>query len=265
MLGNTYAEHPGGKGLNQAVAAARAGARTMFCGAVGSDDAARQLLDVMANEGIDDTAVARLDDVPTGRALIGVSGEAENFIIVVPGANGEVAPASVADAAASASVLLVQLEIPIDAVHAALAAGRAAGAITILNPAPAPPTALDAETLALCDVVIPNEHEVELLGGVDHILALGAKAVVVTLGSRGAKLCRPDEPDVLVPAFRVDPVDTTAAGDAFCGGFAAALAAGSEIVDALRFAAATAALATTKAGAVPSLPHRAEIDQLLGS
>ncbi len=264
VLGSTYAEHPGGKGLNQAVAAARAGARTMFCGAVGSDDAARQLLDVMAGEGIDDTAVARLDGVPTGRALIGVSVEAENFIIVVPGANGAVAPGSVVAAAASARVLLVQLEIPVESVHAALAAGRDAGATTILNPAPAPPTPLDAETLALCDVVIPNEHEVELLGGVDHLLALGARAVVVTLGSKGAKLCRRGEPDVFVPAFPVEPVDTTAAGDAFCGGFAASLASGAELVDALRFAAATAALATTKAGAVPSLPHRAAIDQLLG-
>jgi ribokinase len=263
VLGRTYAEHPGGKGLNQAVAAARAGARTMFCGAVGSDDAARQLLDVLAGEGIDDTAVARLDGVPTGRALIGVSAAAENFIIVVPGANGEVVPGSVANAAALSRVLLVQLEIPVESVHAALAAGRAAGATTILNPAPAPPTPLDAETLALCDVVIPNEHEVELLGGVEHLLALGAQAVVVTLGSQGAKLCRRDEPDVLVPAFRVVPVDTTAAGDAFCGGFAAALASGAEFVAALRFAAATAALATTKAGAVPSLPHRSAIDQLL--
>jgi ribokinase len=260
VLGDSYAEHPGGKGLNQAVAAARAGARTSFCAAVGDDDAARQLLAAMSHDGIDAAAVRRLDGVPTGRALIGVSSSAENFIIVVPGANGRLGPADVS-AVAGATVVLAQLEVPLDTVYAALAAARQAGATTVLNPAPA--RALSTDLLSLCDVVIPNEHEVEILGGVDALFALGASAVVVTLGSRGAKLCTRDGGETLVPAFQVEPVDTTAAGDAFCGGFAAALAGGAAMVDALRFAAATAALATTRAGAVPSLPRRAEIDALL--
>ena len=261
VLGDTFAEHAGGKGLNQAVAAARAGAATSFCAAVGNDDAARQLLAIMAADGIDATAVRVVETVPTGRALIGVSASAENSIIVVAGANAELAPDDVVASAAKASVVLAQLEVPVATVQAAFAAARAAGATTILNPAPA--QQLSAELIALCDVIIPNEHEVEILGGVDALFALGAKAVVVTLGSRGAELCTPDGIRTMVPAFAVTPVDTTAAGDAFCGSFAAAISNGTSLIEALRFAAAGAGLTTTRSGAVPSIPHRAEIEALL--
>lgn len=261
VLGSDYGEYAGGKGLNQVVAAARAGARTTFCGAVGDDDAAHQLTTVMTLDRVDATWFREIVDCPTGRALIGVSTAGENSIIVVPGANARLAAADVVDAARSARVMLVQLEVPLETVHAALDAARSAGAITILNPAPA--TELPAELIRLCDVVIPNEHELELLGGVDALFALGAQAVVVTLGSRGAKLCTPGRADVIVPAFPVEAIDTTAAGDAFCGGFATAVASGATYVDAMRFGAATGGLATTIAGAVPSLPSRAEIDRLL--
>jgi ribokinase len=261
VLGQSFAEHAGGKGLNQAVAAARAGASTSFCAAVGTDDAARQLLAVMKADGIDARSVRAIASVPTGRALIGVSAQAENSIIVVAGANGELSPADVTAGASMATVVLAQLEVPLATVEAALQAGRDAGATTILNPAPARP--LPANLIALCDVIIPNEHEVELLGGVDALFGLGARAVVVTLGSRGAQLCLADGTRTMVPAFAVDPVDTTAAGDAFCGAFAAAIAAKSSMIDALRFATAGAALATTRAGAVPSLAHLDEIRALL--
>ena len=261
VLGSSYTEHAGGKGLNQAVAAARAGARTTFCGAVGDDDAARRLLAVIADDGIDASALRLLPNAVTGRALIGVSAAGENSIIVVAGANRELTESDVSAVATSARVLLVQLEVPVATVRAALSAARAAGVTTILNPAPA--MTLSSEILALCDVVIPNEHEVEILGGVAELLRLGARAVVVTLGARGAKLCTSGADDVVVAAFAVESVDTTAAGDAFCGGFAAELAAGASLAGALRFAAATGALATTRAGAVPSLPTRSEIDALL--
>ena len=261
VLGSSYAEHAGGKGLNQAVAAARAGARTTFCGAVGDDDAARRLLAVIADDGIDASALRLLPNAVTGRALIGVSAAGENSIIVVAGANRELTESDVSAIATSARVLLVQLEVPVATVRAALSAARAAGVTTILNPAPA--MTLSSEILALCDVVIPNEHEVEILGGVAELLRLGARAVVVTLGARGAKLCTSGADDVVVAAFAVESVDTTAAGDAFCGAFAAELAAGASLAGALRFAAATGALATTRAGAVPSLPTRPEIDALL--
>src|SRR5262249_44800620 len=158
----------------------------------------------------------QLSAVPTGRAMIGVSANAENSIIVVPGANGRLQPDHVRECAGSASVLVVQLEVPVSTVEAALLAARAAGATTILNPAPA--AALPTEVLSLCDVIVPNEHEAQLLGGIDGLLGLGASAVVVTLGARGARVHQLDVDPVVVPAFAVDPVDTTAAGDAFCGG-----------------------------------------------
>ncbi|MDO8364817.1 MAG: ribokinase [Actinomycetota bacterium] len=255
VSGSSFAEYPGGKGLNQAVAAARAGASVAFVGAVGADAAATTLLQVMADDGIDATNVA-MAAVATGRALIGVSVAGENSIIVVAGANGTVTGHGLPPAA----VLLVQLEVPLPAVQAALAAARAAGAITVLNPAPAQP--LDEALLRLCDVVVPNEHEVQLLGGAAHLLALGANAVVVTLGSKGAELHTAGGVAHVAP-FAVTPVDTTAAGDSFCGALCARLAAGDELPVALRFAAAAGALCTTRAGAVPSIPHRAEIQALL--
>ena len=261
VMGYTYAEHAGGKGLNQAVAAARAGARTSLCAAIGDDGAAQQLLDVMHADSVDAHGVQRVSSVPTGRALIGVSASGENSIIVVAGANAELVADQVRSNASNARVILAQLEVPLATVEAALAAGRAGGATTILNPAPA--RRLSASLIALCDVLIPNEHELAILGGLDALFALGAAAVVVTLGSRGAELCTPDGARTMVPAFVVEPVDTTAAGDAFCGAFAAALAVGAELLAALRFAAAAGALATTRAGAVPSLAHLAEIEALL--
>lgn len=256
VLGHDYAEHPGGKGLNQAVAAARAGASTVFVSAVGDDDAGTRLLGVMAADGIDTTHVAVRAGTPTGRALIGVSDASENFIIVVPGANATVA----LDALPAARVVLAQLEVPLATVERAFTLARAAGATTVLNPAPAQP--LPASLLALCDVVVPNEHEAELLGGVDTLFGLGARAVVVTQGSQGATLHTADGATPIAP-FAVVPVDTTGAGDTFCGSLCARLAAGDELATALRFASAAAALSTTRAGAVPSIPTADEVHALL--
>lgn len=248
--GSSYAEYPGGKGLNQAVAAARAGASVAFVGAVGADAAATTLLGVMAADGIDDSNVAT-ESVATGRALIGVSASGENSIIVVAGANATVT----AEMMPLSKVVLTQLEVPLAAVERAMAFGRVNGAITVLNPAPA--AVLGAEILQHCDIVVPNEHEVELLGGVAHLLSLGAKAVVVTLGANGADLHTAHGVEHIDP-FDVTPVDTTGAGDTFSGALCARLAAGDELPVALRFAAAAGALCTTKVGAVPSIPHYAE-------
>lgn len=253
--GGTYAEYPGGKGLNQAVAAARAGASVAFVGAVGPDNAGTVLLQVMADDGIDATSVATAD-VATGRALIGVSGAGENSIIVVAGANATVTASSMP----TAKVVLTQLEVPLPAVQRALQAARAAGAITVLNPAPAAP--LGAEILQWCDIVVPNEHEVDLLGGVARLLSLGAKAVVVTLGADGAALHTADGVTRIEP-YAVTPIDTTGAGDTFSGALCARLAAGDDLPTALRFAAAAGALCTTKAGAVPSIPYRHAIEALI--
>jgi ribokinase len=257
VLGDSYAEHPGGKGLNQAVAAARSGAATAFVGALGDDDAARRLRQVLADDAIDATLVATVDS-PTGRALITVSAAGENSIVVVPGANASVTPLDLPPAA----VVLTQLEVPVDAVIAAMHHGRTNGATTILNPAPARP--LPDALLRLCDIVVPNEHEVELLGGVERLLALGVRHVVVTLGSRGAELHSPGSV-IPIPPFQVTPVDTTGAGDTFCGALAAALAAGSDLEVALTHASATAALSTTRHGAVPSIPTSVEVDRFLNA
>ncbi len=256
VMGRDYAEHPGGKGLNQAVASARAGARTGFVSAVGVDTAGNDLLEVMAGDHIDTTHVARRHGVPTGRALIGVSDSGDNAIIVVPGANATVT----IDELPMARVVLAQLEVPIETVRHAFRLARAAGATTVLNPSPA--QHLPPELLALCDIVVPNEHEVELLGGVDQLLALGARAVVVTEGSKGATLHRDGRVE-RIPPFTVTPIDTTGAGDTFCGVLCARIAAGDHLSVALRQASAAAALSTTRAGAVPSIPFDHEVNAFI--
>jgi ribokinase len=260
VLGTTYAEHPGGKGLNQAVAASRSGAAVVFVGAVGTDAAGERLRGVLADEAIDATGLAT-SDRPTGRALIVVDDRGENSIVVVPGANATVtAPAPLP----RSSVVLCQLEVPIDAVATSLAAARAAGALTVLNPAPA--AALPGAVLADCDVIVPNEHELALLGGVDALLAAGCGAVVVTRGGAGVDVHAGGTAGTAplhVPPFPVDVVDTTGAGDAFCGALAARLAAGDPLEVAVRWAAAAGALATTVAGAVPAQPRADAIRELL--
>jgi ribokinase len=253
--GSSYAEYPGGKGLNQAVAAARAGALTAFVGAVGYDGAGDVLLGVMAADGISTASVARVAE-PSGRALIFVSAEGENSIVVVAGANDTVT----ADAVPPARVVLSQLEVPVHAIERAFRAARAAGAITVLNPAPV--KGLPDSLLALCDILTPNEHEVELLGGVDRLRSLGARAVVVTRGADGADVYTAEGVHH-VDAFRVTPVDTTGAGDCCSGSLCARLAAGDDILTAMRYASAAAALSTTKPGAVPSMPRRGDVSELL--
>jgi ribokinase len=256
LLGIAYDEYPGGKGLNQVVAATRAGAAAAFVSALGDDAAGDRLAAVVADEGIDASAVQRLAGRVTGRALITVNAAGENTIVVVPGANAELRTAPLP----GARVVLSQLEIPIGVVTDAFTQARAVGGVTILNPAPA--TALPDELLSRCTIVIPNQHEHEQLGGADRLFGLGVEAVITTLGSAGVDVESPGGRHHVAP-FTVTPIDTTGAGDAFCGSFAAAIAEGVEALGAARFAAAAGAIATTRLGAVPSLPRRAEIEALL--
>ncbi len=256
LLGSEYHEYPGGKGLNQVVAAARAGAAAAFVSALGDDAAGDRLAAVLAEEGIDTTGVQRITGTATGRALITVDESGENSIVVVAGANGELHSAPLPHT----RVVLGQLEVPISVVTDAFRQARASGSVTILNPAPA--AKLADELLACCSVVIPNEHEREHLGGSDRLFSLGVEAVVTTLGSAGVDV------ETLSGRHHVDPfavttIDTTGAGDAFCGAFAVAASEGADALAAARFAAAAGAIATTRAGAVPSLPRRAEIDALI--
>lgn len=272
VLGSHFAQHPGGKGMNQAVAASRSGAAVAMIGALGDDDAGRTLLAVAEHEGIDVSQVAIVTGESTGRAVITVDARAENSIVVIPGANELAHADALPTAIGPATVVLAQLEVPIATVTVAFAAARSAGIRTILNPAPAPVGGLPDELLSLCDIVVPNEHEVELLGGVDRLLASGVGAVVVTQGAAGVTVTErmsggmtdmPDAATWSVAAFAVEPIDTTGAGDAFCGALAARLAAGDDLRLAVRYAAAAGALATTVAGAVPSIPTAASIERLI--
>jgi len=263
VIGTSYAEHPGGKGLNQAVAARRAGATTALVTSLGSDAAGDLLHHVMTDEDL--VPLVHESTHPTGRALIEVDESAENSIVVIPGANGDLGLPEIdrhRDLLSTARVVLCQLEIPMVAVETALAIAKAGGAVTILNPAPA--AELTRSMLELCDVVMPNQHEIGLLGGVDELLATGVRAVVLTLGARGLRVVTADD-RLDVPPFAVRAVDTTGAGDAACGALAAALARGLDLPAAAREAAAAGALAATRQGAVPSLPTRVEIEALLGT
>ncbi|MGA0878666.1 MAG: ribokinase [Ilumatobacteraceae bacterium] len=261
VLATDYAEHAGGKGLNQAVAARRAGADTAFVTSLGQDSAGTMLHRLIVNESI--AAHVTDHDGPTGRALIAVDGGAENCIVVVPGANAHLTMSAVEShrrILERARVVLCQLEVPLESVEAALAIAKAGGARTILNPAPA--RALPTGLLGLCDVIVPNQHEVAMLGGTSALLDAGVGAVVVTLGARGIRVVTRDgENDI--PPYVVRAVDTTGAGDAACGALAAALALGHDLVTAARRASAAGALAATRHGAVPSLPYREDIDSFV--
>ncbi|MEY2570103.1 MAG: ribokinase, partial [Acidimicrobiaceae bacterium] len=218
------------------------------------DDGGTELLAALEREGISSAFVRRDASMPTGRAHITVDDKGQNSIVVVPGANSGAAFPSAA--LEGATVLLAQLEVPLSVVTAAMAAGRAAGVTTILNPAPA--RRLTNELLAHVDYLMPNETEAERLGEVSF-----NGIAIVTQGERGALVLRPGDRDRRVAPVQVKAIDTTAAGDAFCGCFAAELAAGRPIVESLRRASAAGAHAVTIEGALPSLPHAADVDRLL--
>jgi ribokinase len=274
VAGTGYLTAAGGKGLNQAVAAARQGATVAMVGAVGDDAAGGLLAGVLADEGILTSGLRRVEGA-SGTALITVSASGDNTIVVAAGANAALDPSSVTAAVvAGAAVVLCQLEVPLATVRTALRLGRAAGALTVLNPSPAR-TPLPADVLALVDIIVPNETEAGALTGLSAgcdgggaaaaaLVAGGAGTAIVTLGRHGARLTGAG-PSLLVPALRVEAVDPTAAGDAFIGALVAALATGETVAWAVRRATAAGAIAVTRRGAVPSLPQRHEVDHLLAA
>ncbi|BDG62355.1 ribokinase [Caldinitratiruptor microaerophilus] len=278
VLGSALEQHPGGKGANQAVAAARLGARVAMVGAVGADGFGDALLASLRRDGVETRWVERRAGSGTGVALITVDDQAENSIIVIPGANGLVDPEQVARATPAiraARVMLLQLEIPLPAVMAAARLGREHGLTVLLDPAPAPPPdrPLPPELLALADYVTPNESEAAALTGLpvnpddprpvaEALLRRGARRALIKLGARGAYLLGP-EGEFRHPGFRVDAVDTTAAGDAFAGGLAAALHRGMPAGEALTWGCAAGALAATRPGAQEAMPMRDEFEGFL--
>jgi len=279
VSGGPFATHPGGKGANQAVAAARLGAAVAMVGRVGGDAFGARLRTELQEAGIDTRQVVTLPDVASGVALIAVETSGQNSIIIAPGANGALTPADVEVAGpiiAAARVLLLQLETPLPAVQRAAELAHAAGTLVLLNPAPAQP--LPAELPAQVDYLIPNEQEAALLLGEAIAIATDADAaaaaqrlctqtgvggVVITLGAQGAVLAQAQTEPEFVPAHSVAVADTTAAGDAFVGAFAVALAEGRTPAEALRWGNAAGALAVTAVGAQPSLPTRNAVAALL--
>lgn len=257
QLATGYEEHPGGKGLNQAVACARMGARTAFAGCVGDDGAGTMLRGVLEREGID-TSLLLTVDAPTGRAFINVDRNGENEIVVVSGANARVTIPQLP----RASVVLLQLEIPLAIVEGVLRSAKAMGATTVLNPAPA--AELSPAILANVDVLLPNETESAALGGTRALLGRGVRTIVTTLGEKGAAI-ETAEGRIDIAPHRVTPVDTVGAGDAFTGALCSQLAIGRTLEEAARVGAVAGALATTVAGAVPSLPTRDDVTAAMGA
>jgi len=265
MLGGDLAIFPGGKGANQAVAAARAGGvGTRMVAALGDDDLARLIASSLTSAGVE--LDVRRSSRSTGAALITVSDEGENAITVAPGANMDLGPDDLPDLD-GVSWLVMQLETPLDTVAAFARAARDRGVKVLLNAAPA--RVLPSALLVTVDLLVVNEDELGVLVGTEGSIAerlsrTGVAITVVTLGGRGA-CARIGEHYALQPAFAVTPVDTTAAGDTFCGVLAAGLADGLDVPAALARAAAAGALATTKAGAQSSIPSRAELDAFIAT
>ncbi|MFB7568782.1 ribokinase [Streptomyces sp. NPDC056165] len=271
VLGSDLSVHPGGKGANQAAAAARLGARTALLARVGDDAHGRLLLDAQRAAGVDPAGVL-VGGAPTGVALITVDPSGDNSIVVSPGANGRLTPEDVraaGDLLRASRVVSAQLEIPLETVVEAVR-NLAPGSRFVLNPSP--PRPLPQELLKACDPLIVNEHEAKvILGGAEagdtpeswarDLLALGPRSVVVTLGGEGALVASADGV-ARVPSVKVDAVDTTGAGDAFTAALAWRLGAGASLEQAAAYAARVGAVAVTRRGAQESYPTAAEVDAL---
>ncbi|MBR1869007.1 MAG: ribokinase [Bacteroidales bacterium] len=275
VLGGEFRMGAGGKGANQAVAAARLGADVSFVCKLGRDVFGDNAVEGYRREGLDVSGILRCDS-PSGIAVITVDASAENCIVVAPGANARITPEDMDSLKAkfeSASILLVQLEIPVETVLRAMEMAREAGMTVVLNPAPA--CALPGRMLELTDLLIPNQTELSMLSGLPVtdetsaaaaakvLMEKGISNVIVTLGSKGSLVCRKGGEPVMVPARKVKAVDTTAAGDTFCGAVCTGLTEGMDLGQAVRFATAASSLTVQKPGAQDSLPYRKEVDKIL--
>ena len=277
VLGKNFATFPGGKGANQAVAAARLGAKVSMIGRVGKDAFGDQLLASAQSAGIDTTHVGRDAEAATGVAMIVVDKQGQNSIAVASGANFCLTAVHVQQAWAAlenVDLLVMPLETPPETIATAVSLAQVSGVKVVLNPAPA--RKLSAQVLAAVDVLVPNEPETAQLSGMPvstlaeslaaarHLLAQGVANVVLTLGSRGALVLEGESGDATpIPPRKVKVVDTTAAGDAFVAGLAVALGEGKPLVEAAHFANVVGSLAVTRQGAQPGMPAREEVDELL--
>ena len=277
LVGNTFGMFLGGKGANQAIAASRAGSKVTMVGRLGNDFFGKQFLEKFSREGINTDFVTQDDENGTGVAMPLIDASGDNSIVIIPQANMALTVDNINQAQstiADADVLVMQCEVPMDANQRAAEIAKQNDTLVILNPAPA--QLIPDQILKLVDIIIPNEIETETLTGLPtktedevlvagrNLLSKGVETVILTLGDRGSLLLNEDG-EKLIPAFDVSVVDTTAAGDSFCGVLAASLANGISINLSVEIANAAGALAVTKLGAEPSLPQRDAIDELLQS
>lgn len=275
IIGGVFSEGGGGKGANQAVAAARTGANVSFIARVGNDALGKLGIQRLTDEGINTDYILRDNDSATGVAFIVVDERGENSIVVASGANAKLSSTDIDkanDEISSADVLLVQLESPVDAIYSAIKKAHDKGAVVILNPAPA--QTLSSKILNDIDVITPNKVEAEMITGIkvsdeDSLRSIvlkffdsGIKTVIITLGSKGM-FVGSTEWMKLIPAYKVCPVDSTGAGDIFSGALAAFLAEGMQMEKAVKMAAASASISVTRLGAQSSAPNRKEIEEFL--
>jgi ribokinase len=274
ILGGTFFMNPGGKGANQAVAAARMGGNVTFISKTGNDVFGKQSMMLYEAENINTDYIFSDPGLPSGIALITVDANGENCIVVASGANGSLSPADINKAIPeieSSDLVLMQLEIPIETVEYVAEIAHKKGIKVILNPAPA--RALSNSLLQCLYIIIPNKTEAEILSGIkvsdldsarqaaDIISARGVDNVVITLGAQGALIKQGNE-YLIAEAYKVDTIDTTAAGDSFCGSLCVGLSEGKSILEAVRLAARASALTVTRMGAQSSIPYRSELSSL---
>ena len=275
LTGSDFFMVPGGKGANQAVAAAKLGGEVVFIAKLGKDVFAEASLENFKSVGINSKHIEQLDGVPSGIAIIAIDDNGKNIIIVVPGANGKLMPADVDNAGsdiANAAAVVCQLEVPIETVEQAAKLAKKNNVPFILDPAPA--RELSDELLSMVDIIKPNETEAQILTGIkvtdetsagqaaDALLAKGVKTAIITLGEKGLMIATGESKE-MIPNNKVEAVDSTAAGDAFTGSLAYGLAEGKSLKDAALYANAVAAISVTRYGAQPSMPTKAEVDAFI--
>ena len=275
LIGISFKQSAGGKGANQADSIAKLGGKVNMIGRVGEDDFGKALVQSLKKDGVDVSKISVSKKASTGIATIIVNGSGDNSIIVVPGANYEVTPSDIdnsIDVISKAKMIIAQLEVPLDTITYSFKKAKEYGVYTILNPAPAQP--LSDELLRMTDLLVPNEIELEILSGkplvtqddmyvaARTLLNKGVKEIIVTLGSQGCLYMNENE-SIHYPAYKVEVVDTTAAGDSFIGGIATALSEGKPIKEAIGLATKVSALTVTRLGAQISLPLREEVENFL--
>lgn len=270
LTGKLFVQAMGGKGANQALAAHRAGGNVAFVTCVGADAYGEAALEYYADEGLDVSFALRIEESPTGTAMIMVNDEGENVIVVTPGANEKLSSEYIAEISqeiSKASMVILQMEIPLETVRKVCEVAKQNGVPVLLNVAPA--RKIDESLIRMTDILVVNETEIEIIcgqriadtgeeGAIDLLLDMGASTVILTLGKRGC-IVRSATVREYIAAFEVDAVDSTAAGDTFCGALAARLSKGADIVESATFASAAAAICVTRLGAQPSVPREDEV------